>query len=335
MTAMMNLILWRASLASVVVVLFGMSMPSSAYAQAWKPTDPSELIVGAGPGGGNDNIARSMQKIIHNNRIMDTPLNVVNKPGGGGTIAFNYLVQQKGSPHHVAISSNTLLTNHITGVSKIAWTEFTPLAVMVNEYISLIVKADSQYKSGRELVEKLRSDPGSVAVGISTALGNINHIAVAAVARAGGADPKKLKVVVFPSSSASITALLGGHIDLVAGPPSIAARHLEAKSVRALGVTGPQRLGGVMANVPTWREQGLDVLVVNWRGVLGAKDITAPHIAYWDSVFAKLAATEDWKRELNNNLWDNAGLDSQASRQYMKTQSDDLRRSLVDLGFAK
>ena len=178
---------------------------SSAAVQTWKPHDAVEIVVGAGPGGGNDNVARLMQKIMQDRRLVEASSTVVNKAGGGGGIAYRYLSQRPASGNLIGVSSNTLLTNHITGISPINYTDFTPLAIMINEYISMVVKAGSPLKSGRDLITTLKADPASVVFGISTQLGNINHIAVAVVARTAGIDVKKLKVVVFDSSASSIT----------------------------------------------------------------------------------------------------------------------------------
>lgn len=327
----------NACCSAVIAILsvFYAAHAAGATALAWKPADNVEIIVGAGPGGGNDNVARMLQKILQDRRLVEAPSTVVNKVGGGGGIAFRYLAQHKGSGNFVGVSSNTLLTNHITGVSPINYTDFTPLAIMINEYISMVVRPESPIKSGRDLIAKLKADPSSVSFGISTQYGNINHIAVAVVAKNSGIDVKKLKVAVFDSSASSITAVLGGHIDVVVGPPSISATFIDSGKLRAIGITSPQRLRGVLAIQPTWREQGIDAIVVNWRGVIGVQNLAAPQVAFWDDALGRLAKTDEWNRELERNLWENSYANSRDATRYLKMQYEDLRRIMLELGFAK
>lgn len=329
----MRTIRWAGFFAAFVTLWSSTS--ASGAAPIWKPQDNVEVIVGAGPGGGNDNVARQLQRIMQERRLVETPSTVVNKTGGGGTIAYTYLNQRRGNAHYIALASNTLITNHITGISPINYSDFTPLAILINEYISLVVRAESPLKTGHDLIAKLKVDPASVVFGISTSLGNINHIAVAVVARVSGIDVKKLRVVVFDSSASSVAAVLGGHVDVVAGPPSISASHIEAGKLRVIGITSPQRLRGKLANQPTWREQGVDAVVVNWRGVLGAGGIGAAQIAYWDETLSKVTATDEWNQDLERKLWENAYANSAGTAQYLKTQYDDMKRIMLDLGFAK
>jgi putative tricarboxylic transport membrane protein len=311
-----------------------LAAPRPAAAAQWQPSDNIEIVVGAGAGGGNDNTARTLQKILIEKKLIPSAATVVNKPGGGGSIALSYLTQRSGNGSVLDVTSNTMLTNHITKKSTINHTDLTPISILINEYIAFDVKPDSPLKTGRDLVAKLRADPGSVVVGISTSLGNINHIAFATVARAVGVDPKKVKTVVFSSSGASITALMGGHVDLVVGPVSIAGRHLESGKLRVLAVTSPLRRAGVFAGVPSWKELGVDAVVDNWRGLIAPKGLTAAQIGYWDETLARVFQTEEWKKEVDANYWDNAAKTSAESDKYLRQQYEELRQALVELALA-
>lgn len=307
----------------------------AAAAQAWRPDSFVQIVVGAGAGGGNDNTARNVQKILVERKLVLAPVNVVNKPGAGGAIAFMYLNQHAGDGNYLGVTSNTLLTNNITKRSPLNHNHFTPLAILINEYMAFSVKADSPLKTGKDLAERLRSDPGSVVLAISSVLGNINHIAFATVARELKVDPKRVKTVVFKSSGASLTALLGGHVDLVVGPTSIASRHMESGQLRVLAVTSPKRRPGVFANTPTWKELGVDAVIDNWRGVIGPKGMTPAQVAFWNNAFGKLFQTDEWKKDVERNYWDSAALLSADSAKYLDAQYDELKRALIELDMAK
>lgn len=307
----------------------------TSYGQGWKPEPFVEIVVGAGAGGGNDNTARTVQKILQDRGLVAAPVNVINKPGAGGAIAFFYLNQHTGQGNFIGVTSNTLLTNHITKRSPLSHGHFTPLSILINEYMAFNVKADSPIRTGKDLIDRLRHEPDSIVLGISSVLGNINHIAFATVARALGVDPKKVKTVVFKSSGESIIALLGGHVDLVVGPTSIAARYLESNQLRTLAVTSTKRRPGVFAGVPVWKEMGVDVVIDNWRGVIGPKEMTTQQVRFWDEAFRRLFQFEDWKKDVERNYWDNAALLSGESAKYLDAQYDQLKRALVALDMTR
>ena len=170
---------------------------------------------------------------------------------------------------------------------------------------------------------------------MGSSLGSTNHIAMALIAKAAGGDARKLRTVVFQGGGEAITALLGGHIDVNSSAANNVVAHKEAGKVRVLGVAAPRRLGGVLADVPTWKEQGVNALVTNWRMVAGPKGMGVDQIAYWDRVFTQLTQTDEWKKDLQTNLFENTYLNSAATERYMKGEYDQFRAALLDLGMAK
>ena len=265
---------------------------SRAATAEWKPDRPIEIIVGTGVGGGQDKSARTLQKILQERRLIDVPVTVVNKPGGGGAVGWTYLNQHAGEGNIIYVGNPTLLTNHIVGRSPINYTHITPLAILLSESVAISVLPDSPLKTGKDLLSRLKQDAASVSVAVGSSLGSTNHIAMALLAKAAGGDARRLKTVVFQGGGEAIAALLGGHIDVNSSAANNVVPHLEAGKLRVLGVTAPRRLGGVLANVPTWKEQGVNAMVTNWRMVAGPKGMTAAQIAYWDGVLGKLTQTE-------------------------------------------
>lgn len=309
--------------------------PASGAQSLWKPSRSIEIIVGVSPGGGVDRTARTLQKVLQDHRLLDVSSAVVNKPGGGGVLAQSYLNQHAGDAHFVEVSATSLLTNHITGKTANAWTDFTPLAMLYDEYIGFAVKADSPLKSPRDLAELLRKDSSALPTGIATSAGNTNHIALAMLAKQAGGDLKKLKVVVFSSGGESTTALLGGHVGLVVTPAATALPQVQSGGLRMLAVASPQRLVGPLAQVPTWREAGYDIVVANWRPVMGARGLSQEQITFWENLIQRFTQTVEWKDELAATGGVAHYMSNRELARFFEAQNTSFRAILTELGLAR
>lgn len=304
-------------------------------ASAWKPERPIEVVVGTGPGGGQDKTARVLARILQERKLVATPTTVLNRPGGGGTLAWLYLNQRPGDAHAIGVGNPTLLSNHVLGRSPLSHRDLTPLAMLFTESVAITVRADSPIRNGRDLLERLRADSGALSFSVGSSLGSANHIAMGELARLAGGDVKKLKAVVFQGGGEAMTALLGGHVDLIASAVNNVVPHLPQGKIRVLGITSVHRLGGVLAGVPTWREQGADVTTSNWRMVAGARGLDASRIAYWDDALKRAVDTDEWKADLERNGFEPLYMPAAASQAYLQAQYDALRRALGELGMTK
>jgi putative tricarboxylic transport membrane protein len=290
--------------------------------------------VGTSPGGGQDTSARFIQKLIQERQLVETPTVVVNKPGGGSSVGYAYLNQHHGDGHFIMLLTVPLITNHILGLSQISYADLTPLAVLFDEYIVATVAPQSPIKTIGELMARLAKDPGSLSIGVPSLTGG-GYYAIALAAKANGVDPKRLKTVVFKSGGDSITALLGGHIDVMLSTTAAPVAQMRAGKVRILAVASPSRLAGDLAEVPTLREQGTNVVFSNWRGLVGPRGLSAAQIAYWEAVLAKVAASEEFKRDVERRNWVANFQRSDAMRRFLGEQQDQLRVLLTDLGMVK
>ena len=310
-------------------------MTLTAHAANWQPERNIEVIVGTAAGSGSDATARLVQRLLQEKKLIERPATVLNKVGGGGVIAAAYMVQHAGSGHHLLVVSPTLLTNNIMGKTTVNHTQLTPLAQIGTEYVAFAVAADSPLKTGKDLAARLKQDSGGVSFALANALGNHNHIAIAQLAGAVGADVRKLRIAVFASSSEVVTALLGGHVDVAASPPSAVFQHVQSGKLRVLAVAAEQRQTGALASVPTWGEQGVKVVSANWRSVVGPQGMTVAQVQYWDGVFAKLVQQEDWKKDVAAKQFENTYLNSADTRRLMEAQYAELTTALRALGLAK
>jgi putative tricarboxylic transport membrane protein len=307
-----------------------------AHAQGtWKPDRTVEIVVGSSAGTGTDRTARLIQSIWHTQKTLDVATIVSNKPGGGGGVSWAYLSQHAGDPHYLLVTSYNIVTGHITGRSKLTYTDFTPLSLLISEYIAYSVRAESQYKTLKELLDVLKKDPAAIPVGISSSVGGANHIALGLLMKAAGVDVNKMKVVVYPGTGAALSALLGGHVGLFVNSASATAGPLMNGTIRPLGIAAPKRLPGPFATLPTLNELGLPVVADNWRLVIAAKNLTDAQKAYWDNAFRQLAASEEWNRELQNNHMANTYRNSAETTRYIGEQYNEIKEMLTDLGLAR
>ena len=301
----------------------------------WSPQRNVEIVVGSAPGGSNDKTARQVERILTEKKLVNATLTVVNKPGGGSTIAFNYVSQHAGDAHYLMVGTTALLSNHIVGNSKLSYQDFTPIASLFNDYVVFAVNAESTIKTGKDLAERLKKDPNSVAIGFATALGSHNHIAAGLLAKAVGANPRNLKAIAYKGSAEAITNLLGGHIDLVTTAAGNAAPHVVAGRMRVVAVAGPRRFGGALADVPTWKEQGVDLVFGGWRAIMGPKGITAAQVAYWEDALSRATKVPEWRTDLEKNYWSDDFVTSQQFRKDLDKDYADMKAVLVELGLAK
>jgi putative tricarboxylic transport membrane protein len=308
---------------------------TSALAQAWSPQRIVEIVVGSAPGGSNDKTARQVERILTEKKLVNATLTVVNKPGGGGSIAFTYVNQRAGDGHTLLIGTTALLSNHIVGLSKLSYQDFTPIASLFNDYVVFAVNAESPIKTGKDLAERLKKDPNSVATGFATTLGSHNHIAAGLLVKALGGNARELKAVAFKGSAEAITALLGGHIDLVTTAAGNAAPHVAAGRMRVVGVAAPRRFGGALASVPTWKEQGVDVITGGWRAIMGPKGLAPAQVAYWEDALTRATKVPEWRDDLERNYWSDDFVTSAQFRKDLDKDYADMKAVLVELGLAK
>ena len=323
----------RASSIIAAALIGAASLPVGAQ-DAWKPSRPVTFIITNAAAGTSDRTAREMQRIVQTHRLVEVPIVLVNRPGGNGTIALNQLRASPGDGHVLLIMNGATLSAQILGLTPYGHTDFTPLAVMVDEYFGVNVRPDSPVRSAVDLLDRLRKSPDALTFGSASLSGN-NYLSLVTALRKGGVDVKRLRTVSFAGGGQSTLALLGGHIDAISTGLSNMAERLQQGKMRTLVTSGPRRMWGPFANVPTWKEIGVDAVASGWRGVLGAKDLTRAQIAYWEGVFRKVIQSEEWKQELKENYWVSTYASADETRHRLDAEYAELKQIISDLGMIK
>jgi len=320
----------RCALAALALLYFS----ATGWAQGWTPQRNVDIVVGYAPGGGVDRTARALERLLTTNKLVNTSVAVVNKPGGNTNIAYAYVNQRNADAHTIMVFGQTLATNHIAGASPLSHNDFTPIATLFSEYHVYVVSANTPVKTGKDLVQRLKNDVRLVTIGVS-AIGSPGHISTSLLNKLIGGSAKDLKIIAFKGSSEAFTNVLGGHIELTPAPASLAAPHMASAQMRAVAVAAPKRLGGAFAAVPTWREQGVDLVYGPWRGILAPKGLTAAQIAYWENTLRKVTETADWKSDMEKIFAVDDFVTGAQLRKDLDKEYADTKAVMVDLGMAK
>lgn len=301
----------------------------------WQPDRNVALIVPSTAGGSLDNVGRTIQRMWEQQKLVPVSSTIINMGGGGHAIAYNFLDQRAGNPLFMSITSSTLHASHINGRTRLSYRDFTPLTVMLTEYIAFAVRPDSPLKTGKDLVEALRADPAKYSLALSSAVGGTHHISFGLPLLSGKVDIRKTKMVAFTSTGEAVTALLGGHVDVLSGGTVQIAPHVASGKMRLLAVSSAQRLPGVLAAGPTWPELGYKGVFENWRGIIGTKDMTRAQIAYWDGVFSKIAASSEFKSIADKNQWVINYKNAAATRKFFEGEYGEIKAVMDSVGLSK
>ncbi|MEY8600864.1 tripartite tricarboxylate transporter substrate binding protein [Staphylococcus shinii] len=312
----------------MVLASCGKNNESSASKKQF-PDETVEIVAPASPGGGWDTTARAIQKIILEENLTKQNVNVINKPGGGGEVGWQYLKSR--SPNTISINSSLLLSNNELGLSDLNTDDFTPIAILATEWISLTASNKSNLNSGKEVMEKLKKDPKSLTIGVAPGLGNNDHLAFVQAAKEYGVDVENIDFLVYKSGGDLQTALLGGHVDVASTAVSEVKEQHQTGKLKMLAVTSDKPIEGI-EDVPTWEDQGINVVFPHWRGVMGPKDMTPEQREYWDTTMEKVVKSKRWQEIRKNNDWENFYKDSEESEKFLKAQRKKYNKLVNDSG---
>ncbi|MDP1566992.1 MAG: tripartite tricarboxylate transporter substrate-binding protein [Polaromonas sp.] len=288
-----------------------------------------KMMIPANPGGGWDTTGRALGKALQDSGAAST-VTYDNKGGAAGALGLAQFINgSKNDPNALMVMGAVMLGGIITGKPPVNLSQATPIARMTSEYNVFVLPANSPFKTMKDVIEQLKKDPGSVKWG-GGSRGSTEHIAAAMIARDVGVDPSKINYVAFRGGGEAIAAILGGNVTIGGSGYSEFSEYIASGKMRPLAVTSETRLKGV--NVPTLKEQGIDVVIGNWRGVYGAPGITAPQRKELTDMVLKALKSRAWVEALERNNWTPAVLTGAEFEKFVDDDFAKLRATMVKSG---
>lgn len=302
------------------------------------PTKAITVVAPSGAGGGWDLTARSLTKVLSETKIVEQPLTVENKPGGGGAVFMaEYATQQVENNEMLFVNSPPIIINNLKkeGNSPYGYKNTTPLAQLTKDYGAIVVKADSQFTDLKSVLEEVKKDPSKLTFAGGSAPGSMDHLISILPAYKYGVDPTKVKYVSYDGGGEAITALLGGNADVIGTDASSVKEFLKAGKVRVLAVTSTERISGDFKDVPTAKEQGIDAEFTIWRGVFGPEKMSEEAKSYWEKSIEKLVNTPEWKTEVETQGWEMEYKNGSDFKKFLEEQEKQIEQLLTALGMQK
>ncbi|HEX6018517.1 MAG TPA: tripartite tricarboxylate transporter substrate binding protein [Burkholderiaceae bacterium] len=261
----------------------------------WKPTERITYVVAVSPGGTADLYARGVKDRLEALGLVSSqPVVVENRAGGGGAIAMQQVKSMAGNAHVLTTFHTALIAGAVSGLIKADPRDFTPVAMLVEETTLVAVRADSPLHIGADLVAALKADPTKLRVAVAPGIGQSTHLALAKPLKVAGVAVDKLTVAPFRSSADSIVALLGGHVDVVSATAPLVMPQVAAGKLRVLASAARERGSGPLAQIKTWREQGVAADYVTYNGVALAPGVNADQIRFWEDALRKVSQDKAW-----------------------------------------
>ena len=290
-----------------------------------------EILAPAGPGGGYDQLARATQEVLQKHDLA-SGVQVQNIPGAGGTIGLAQFVTKNARTPTVMVAGLGLVGAILTNKSPVTLDQVAPLARLTGEFQPLVVAADSPIKSLADLLAQFKADPGSVSWG-GFALGSPDHILSALIVQAAGGDVAKMNYIVAGAGGEMLAQVMGGHITVATGGLNEMAQQIQAGKLRALGISSPERLPGV--DIPTFKEQGIDVTLINWRGLMAPAKMRPADLKALDAGLAEAVRTEEWQALLKERGWVDMYQPSAEFAEFLGTERPRIEGILKQVGLVK
>jgi len=330
-----NAVIAHAFAAASAIILVSTSLPAAA---AWQPTRPVEFIVPAGTGGGADQMARVLQGIVQKHNLMPQPLVVINKAGGAGAEGFLDVKASARNPHKIIITLSNLFTTPLATGVPFKWDEMTPVAMLALDEFILWVNAKTPYKTAKEYIDAVKAGaPNQFKMG-GTGSKQEDQIITAAIEQKTGV---KMTYVPYKGGGDVAAQLVGGHVDSSVNNPIEAVAQWRAGELRALCVFDAQRIPlkekvtdtQSWGDIPTCKEQGLDIEYLMLRGIFTTPGATADQVAFYVDLFKKVRETPEWKDFMEKGAFNTTFMSGDQYRSWVKNAAETHRSLMEKAGF--
>lgn len=300
------------------------------------PKKNMDFVVPGGAGGGWDLTLRTVEKVLKDTDLVPVAMPITNKPGGGGAVTLAHLQKEKGSDKIVTVYSPPLLLINLNGSTEYSYKDVTPLARLITDYGAFAVAKDSKYQSIKEVIDALKADPKSVKIGGNSSVGSMDHIQFLIIAKeAGVTNLKEIDYISFQDGGGA-AQLLGGHVDLLTTGLGDVGSLIESGDVRVLAHTGPERVGeGIIAEIPTCIEEGVEATFENWRGLFGAPDMPDYAKEYWAKTLDEMVKTEEWSEAVVRNAWTPAYQTADEFEAFLEKTNESYKEIMAEIGMLK
>ena len=318
---------WFGGFGRMLLLAAALAGASSASAQM-----ELKIMAPAAPGGGWDQTARSMQQALMESGAAKS-VQVTNIPGAGGTIGIAQFVNgAKGDGNQLMVNGFVMVGAILLNKAPVTLDQVTPIARLTQETQVIVVPANSPHKTAKDLAEAVKKDIAKVTFAGGSA-GGVDHIMAALFAAAVGADASKINYVPFSGGGESLAAIMGGKVTAGISGYGEYEGQIKAGKLRAIGVTSPERMAGV--DVPTFKEQGIDLVLTNWRSVVAPPGITDAQKKALVDTIDKMVKSESWKTVLKQKGWDDAYLPGDEFAAFLKEEQTRVAAVLKSVGLVK
>lgn len=315
-----------AVLGAAVLVLAGLDAHSGKDGSETR--NSLTLFVPSAPGGTWDRIARELQRAMKENDVV-LKTQVINLSGGAGTLGLNQLIQMDGQNDVLMLTGTVMLGGVEVNDAKNNVTDATPIARIVEDYQAIFVPADSPHKNLAGLVKAWKADPSGTAIG-GGAIGGTDSLIASSLAKEIGIDPKAINYIPFSGGGQVLPALLSHTVDAAIGGYAEFEDQVEAGKLRALGLTAPKPQPGI--DVPTLQEEGINLYLPNWQGLLAAPGISEEDRQELSQIVKETLATSEWREALERNRWTDVQLFDDAFADVIASEKERISALIEESG---